>query len=146
MHYLFLLKRKRNMKKKRKGKFQKTSRKIVFLGGCEEFVFCKTGIFEKWTKTICVRKVKKNAHFRCNYLFLESGIFVTIQNHQTLQKGVSAGRGENPKWHFWFQKCHLGFSPRKGVSLSVIHRSCVLLKTLFYDVFSTTQPCRNNRV
>ena len=39
--------------------------------------------------------------------------------------------GENPKWQLLFQK------PRKGLLLSVIHKSCVQLKNTFYSVFST---------
>ena len=38
-----------------------------------------------------------------------------IQNHQTQQKlGFQQAHGENPKWQFWFQKCHFGKGPRKG--------------------------------
>ena len=36
--------------------------------------------------------------------------------------------------------------PRKGVLLSVIPKSCVLLKTLFFSVFSKTQLCRHERM
>ena len=36
--------------------------------------------------------------------------------------------------------------PRKGVLLSVIPKSCALLKTLFYSVFSKTQLCRHERM
>ena len=57
----------------------------MFLGDCEEFVF-KYEFFKQIGNTICVRKAK-NVHFRCNYLFWEMALFfVTIQNHQTLQK------------------------------------------------------------
>ena len=41
---------------------------------------------------------------------------------------------ENPKWHFW------------GILLSAIHKSCALLKTLFYSVFSKAQVSRNKSV
>ena len=33
----------------------------------------------------------------------------------TTKIGVSAGKGENPKWQFWLQKCHFGFSLEKGL-------------------------------
>ena len=61
-------------------------------------------------------------------------------------RDFSRHRG-NPKWHFWLQKCHFGRGPRKGALLSVIHKSCALLKKHhFYSVFSKTQLCRNKRV
>ena len=56
----------------------------------------------------------KNAHFRWHYLFWKCHFFVTIQNHQTPQNRGFSRHRDNPKWHFWLQKCHLGKGPRKG--------------------------------
>ena len=55
-------------------------------------------------------------------------------------RGFSRHRGK-PKWHFWLQKCHFGKLPRKGVLLSVIPESCVLLKTLKKRSFADMWEC-----
>ena len=68
--------------------------------------------------------------------------------------GVSAGTGENPKWHFWLHKGHFGKGPRQGVLLSVIPKSCALLKTLYVYCFQQNTAlqtwkiatCKKNRI
>ena len=72
--------------------------------------------FGKIGKHYLCSEGKKGAHFRCNYLFLENGTFwgAHSKSPNTTKIGVSADTGENPKWHFWLQKCHFGFSLEKG--------------------------------
>ena len=53
----------------------------------------------------------------------------------TKYRGFSRHRGK-PKMAFWFQKCHFGKGPPNELWLSGIHKSCALLRTLFYSVFS----------
>ena len=69
----------------------------------------------------------EGAHFRCNYLFLENAPFF----------GAHSKSPNTTK---------IGVFTRKGVLLSVIPKSCALLKTLFYSVFSKTQLCRHERL
>ena len=65
---------------------EKKTEKLCFLGGCEEeWVFsCKNVIFWKIGKHYVCSEGKNNAHFRCNYLFLEKGPFVAIPRDKTL--------------------------------------------------------------
>ena len=75
-----------------------------------KFFSCKTGIFEKWTNTICGRKIKKNAYFRCNYLFLENGIFLAykITKHYKIW-GFQQAQGKTQNGTFGFKSAILGF-------------------------------------
>ena len=68
--------------------------------------------FRKIGKHYLCSEGKKGAHFRCNYLFLENGTFF----------GAHSKSPNTTK---------IGVFPRKGVLLSVMPKSCVLLKTLF---------------
>ena len=98
--------------------------------------------------TICVRTVKKNTHFRCNYLFLENVFFFLRPFHVTKHyknRGFSRHRGK-PKMALLVAKVPFWEGASKGALLSVIPESCALLKTLFYSVFSKTQLCRHKRV
>ena len=90
----------------------------------------------------------KSAHFRCNYLFLENGPFFGAHSKSpnTTKIGVSAGTGENPKWHFWLQKCHFGFSLEKGLYYLWYLKAVLCWKHYFYCVFSKTQLCRHERM
>ena len=54
--------------------------------------------------------------------------------------GFSRHRGK-PKMALLVAKCHVGKGPRKGALLSVIHKSCALLKALFI-VFSAKHSCK----
>ena len=91
---------------------------------------------------------KKSAHFRCHYLFLENVTFlVPIESPPNTTKiGVSADTGENPKWHFWLQKCHFGFSLEKGFYYLWCLKAVFRWKHYFYSVFSKTQLCRHERM
>ena len=89
----------------------------------------------------------KNATFRWHYLFLgEWYFFVTILNHQTLQKtGVSAGTRKNPEWHFWLQKCHFGKGPRKGFfTICDTQKLCSAENTIFI-VFSANTALQKEK-
>ena len=108
--------RKREKIKKWKRTISTKHRKIVFLGGCEQkrsWGVKKLAFFRNIGKHYLCSEGKKPRIFVDSICFGKMVLFlVTIQNHQTLQKyGVSAGTGENPKWHFWFQTCLLGRSP-----------------------------------
>ena len=65
------MKQKRKDEKKGKGQFQKKTRKIVFLGGCEEktLFFIKMAFLEKQGNTICVQKVQKTHIFVATICF-----------------------------------------------------------------------------
>ena len=53
---------------------------------------------------------------------------------EKIEKGK--GTRENPKWHFWLQRCHFGQGPQKGALLSVIPKA-VLCSKHYFIVFST---------
>ena len=143
-HFCFCLfcvgeRQRENVKKKKnmdKEIFKKIPRKLVFLGGREQKVcvcvcFAQERHFlEQLANTICVWKAKSVFSLTLSvfgkwYFFCDH-----IKSPNTTKIGVSAGTGENPKWYVWFQKCYFGKGPRKGASLSVIHKSFALLKTL----------------
>ena len=135
-------KKKRKHEKNGKIKFQKKPRKIVFFGWLwrKMFFFVKMSFLEKQANTICVRKVKKGAHFRCNYLFLENVTFsgAHSKSPNTTKIGVLADTRENPKWHFWLQKCHFGFALEKGFYYLWCLKAVFRWKHYFYSVFSKT--------
>ena len=64
----------------------------------------------------------------------------------TTKIGVSADTGENPKWHFWLQKCHFGFSLEKGFYYLWCLKAVFCWKHYFYSAFSKTQLCRHERM
>ena len=66
-----------------------------------------------------------------------------MRSPNTTKIGVSAGTRENPKWHFWFENRCFGRVLEKGSLLSVIHKSCALLKTLFWGVQKLTRSGLN---
>ena len=79
-------------------------------------------------------------------------LIVTTQNHQTLQNGdFGRHRGEDPIWHFWFQRCHFGKGPRKRVfTICDTHKLCSAENTilvLFQQSFAEISECqsKNNR-
>ena len=61
------------------------------------------------------------------------------------QNRVSAGTREKPTCHFWLPTCHFGKGPRKGASLSVIHKAVFCWKHV-YSVFSKTQLCKYKKI
>ena len=63
----------------------------------------------------------------------------------TIKIGVSAGTRENPKWHFWLQKCQFVKGPRKGFYYLWFLKAVFCRKHYFYSVFSKTQLCRHER-
>ena len=91
----------------------------------------------------------KKAHFRwATICFGKMVLFFGAHSKSpnTTKIGVSAGTGENPKWHFWLQKCHFGKGPGKGLYYLWYLKAVFCWKHYFYSVFSETQLCRNKRV
>ena len=120
----------------------------MFSGVCEETgLFCKNVIFREIGKHYLCSEGQKSAHFRCIYLFLENGTFFGAHSKSpnTTKIGVSAGTGENPKWHFWLKKCHFGLSLEKGFYYLWYLKAVLCWKHYFYSVFSKTQLCRHER-
>ena len=142
---LFVFVGKKRKYEKMKRNISKNSQKIVFLVVVKIF-FAKLA-FLKNGRTLFVFGKKKRAfslqlpvfgkwHILCNH----------TNSPNTTKIGVSAGTWGKPKMAFLVSKVPFGVFPSKRASLFVIHKSCVLLKTLFYGAFSTTQLCRNKRV
>ena len=133
-----------------KRKISKKTRKIVFFGWLWRnfYLFVKLSFFRKICKHYLCSEGKKSAHFRCNYLFLENVTFFGAhwKSPNTTKIGVSADTGENPKWHFWLQKCHFGFSLEKGFYYLWCLKAVFRWKHYFYSVFSKTQLCRHERM
>ena len=120
---------------------------VFWVGGCEDFFLLKWHFLENKLTLFVFGRYKKGAFSLQLSVLGEWSFFgAHSKSPKTTKIGVSAGTGENPKRHFWLQKCHFGKGPGKGVLLSVIPKSCFLLKALFYSVFSETQLCRNTRV
>ena len=124
------------MKKMEKEKFKKKNQKnsvfwvVVKKNG---LFFVKLSFFRKIGKHYLHSEGKKNAHFRCNYLFLEMVLFICGHSkwQNTIKIGVSAGTGVKPKMALLVAKVPFWEGAPKGVLLSVIPKSCALLKTLF---------------
>ena len=117
LSFLWLRKKKRKHEKMERKISEKAQKNSVF--GClwrKLVFFVKMSFFREIGKHYLCSEGKKSAHFRCNYLFLENGTFFGAHSKSpnTTKIGVSAGTGENPKCHFWLQKCHFGFSLEKG--------------------------------
>ena len=120
-----------NMKNMEKRKVQKQkTEKLCFLGGCEQRrCFCRNGIsFEKKANTLCVRKVKTHSIFVATICFISLCPFKVTKHYKN--RGFSRHRGK-PKMAFLVAKVPFWEGASQGASLSVIPRSCALLKTLF---------------
>ena len=88
----------------------------------------------------------KNAHFRCNYLFLENGPFLwpfQVTKHYK-NRGFSRHRGKTQSGTFG---CKVPFweGASKGALLSVIPKSYVPQKALYFIVFSAKHSFANMR-
>ena len=68
------------------------------------------------------------------------------QSPNATKIGAWASTRENPKWHFWLQKCHFGKGPRKGLYYLWYTKAVLIWKQYFYSVFSKPQLCRDERV
>ena len=124
--FLCWRKKKRKYEKHGKRKFQKKTEKLCFwVAVNKEDVFLQKWHFLKNRQTLFVFGRKKTAHFRCNY----------SKSPNTTEIGASAGTRENPKWHFWLQKCHFGKGPRKGVYY-LWYLKAVLCWKHYFIVFS----------
>ena len=133
-----------------KRKFQKKPRKIVFFGWLwrKMVFFCKIVIFKKNRQTLCMFGRSKKCAFSLQLSVLENVTFsgAHSKSPNATKIGVSAGTGENPKWHFWLQKCHFGFSLEKGFYYLWYLKAVFRWKHYFYSVFSKTQLCRYERM
>ena len=131
--FVFFAGKSKNMRKW-KGKFQKRPRKIVFFWVVvkKNVFFCKMSFFRKIGKHYLCSDSKKKAHFCCNYLFLGYGPFLRpfqVTKHYK-NRGFSRHRGK-PKMALLVAEVPFWEGASKGALLSVIPKSCALLKTLF---------------
>ena len=147
LHFLFLsflCWRNRNRKKKEKenGKGKKHPIKIGFLKvvmqKCEKFQ--KVDFLQKLPDTICVRKGEKTRIFVHTICFGQKFFFgpKTVQTRNNYKNSGFSGNCLKQKMTPFFGKmCFLTWVKKWGL-LTVFFKSCVLLKTLFFLVFSET--------
>ena len=88
--------------------------------------------------TICVRKGKRALSSRSVWENSPFYVFVN-KNIKHYKIGASAGTWGKPKNHLLWRKGLFRKGPLKGCLLSVIYKSCVLLKTLYYSSFSKSK-------
>ena len=104
--------------------FQRNRQTLFVFGRSKKCAFSlQLSVFGRWSFFWCPFKVTK--HYK--------------------KRGFSRHRGK-PKMALLVAKVPFWVSLQKGVLLSVIPKSCALLKTLFYSVFSKTQLCRHERM
>ena len=103
-------KRWKNMEKEKK------KRTVVFFGWWwTKHFFYKNSNSRKKANTTCVRKVEKYVFSLTQSVFGKWYLFGgPCKSPNTTKRGVSADKGEDPKWHFWLQKCHFGNGPQRG--------------------------------
>ena len=95
----------------------KKNRKLVFLGGGEEF-FIKMIFLRKMGEHYLCSEGTKNAHFRCNYLFLEMALFCNhSKSPNTTKIGVSAAHGETQNGTFGCKGAILEGASKGGFTL-----------------------------
>ena len=79
---------------------------------------------------------------------MENGTFCDhTKSPSTTKIGVSAGTGENPKWHFWFPKCHFGNRPKAGFTTCDTQKLCSAETTIFIGIsakhsFAEIKECK----
>ena len=114
----------------------KRSQKIVCLGNFEQMFFAKMAFLETLQNTMSFRKVKERAFSPTLSVFGRCHFFVLpYKSPNTTKIGVSAGTGENPKWHFWFERCHFGRGLEKGFYY-LSYTKAVLCWKHYFIVFS----------
>ena len=120
--------------------FGRLWRKLVF--------FVKTSFFREIGKHYLCSEGQKKCAFSLQLSVFPKRYFFGAHSKSpnTTKIGVSAGTGENPKWHFWLQKCHFGFSLEKGFYYLWYIKAVFCWKHYFYSVFSKTQLCRHERM
>ena len=110
--------------------------------------FVKMSFFRQIGKHyLCSNGKKQTRIFVATICFWKMVLFCCGHSkwQNTIKIGVSAGTGENPKWHFWLQKCHFGKGPRKGFDYLWFLKAVFCWKHYFYSVFSKTQLCRHEK-
>ena len=102
------------------------------------------------SKTQFFRKAKKGIFvdaicFWKMYFFCDH-----FKSPNNTKLGFQRAHGENPKWHFWFEKGCFGEGLRKRFLLSVIHKAVLWWKHYFYSVWRAqvekTKVCQKNGV
>ena len=113
-------------------KTKKTDNIVLLKVVIQKWEECKKWLLSKHCLTLSVSGREKQAHFR-DYLF---GPKIVFGPGQTIIKiVVSAEIVQNQKMtHFCWKRCFLTWV-RKWVLLTVVLKSCVLLKTRFSSVF-----------
>ena len=112
------------------------------------FLFVKMSFFRKIGKHYLCSDGKKKRTCSLQLSVLGKWYFFggLSKSPNTTKIGVSADTGENPKWHFWLQKCHFGFSLEKGFYYLWYLKAVFRWKHYFCSVFSKTQLCRHERM
>ena len=111
-----------------------------------KMVFCvKLSFFRKIGKYYLCSEGTKRCTFSLQLSVFGKWSFFGAHSKSpnTTKIGVSAGTGENPKWHFWLQKCHFGFSLEKGFYYLWYLKAVLCWKHYFHSVFSKAQLCRH---
>ena len=105
--------------------------RAVWVGGTNKVDLAKNCFCQKLQTLLMFWRGEKG-HFREHDLFRQnlgsSNFPIIIRNKNTIKRGSSADRGLNQK--FLVLQKHPSL---KGCLLSVIHKSCVLLKAQFYS-------------
>ena len=143
-------KQKRKYETNGKGKCQKNAQKNSVFGVVvkNKGVFLKMAFFREIGKHYLCSEGKQKTHiFVATICFGKLVLFCGHSKWQnTIKIGVSAGTGQNPKGHFWLQKCHFGKGPRKGLYYLWYLQAVFCWKHYVYSAFSKTQLCRHERV
>ena len=140
---LFMLeKEKEKIWKTWKTKISKQKEKYCFLGGCEQrrwFLQKKWHFWKNRQTRFVFGRLKKTRIFVATICFGKMVLFCAHSKSpnttNSTKIGVSAGTRENPKWHFWLQKCHFGKGPRKGLYY-LWYLKAVLCWKHYFIVFS----------
>ena len=147
--FLCWRKQKRKSENMEKDNFKK-AQKIMFFGWSlrkKAFIVKWHSLKNRQTLFVFGRQIKKKGAFSLQLSVLGRWSFVCsfkVTKHYT-NRGFSRHRGK-PKIALSVAKVPFWEGASKGALLSVIPKSCALLKTLFYSVFSKTQLCTYERV
>ena len=141
---LYIGERKHKRRKNKQRQIAEMPRKIVFVGvGWKKWILAKTA---KIAKHFLWLEGEQRA-FRQHYLCWETVLFQVFSKNRKHYKnrGFSRHTGK-PKILVCFEKGCFWKGSLKGCLLSVIHKSCALLKHYFRTVFSKHSLCRKKGV
>ena len=103
-------------------------------------VLCRNGFFKIGKHYLCSEGKQKRAFSLQLSVFGKSSFFCAhSKSPNTTKIGVSAGTWGKPKMALLVAKVPFWEGGSKGALLSVIPKSCALLKTLSYSAVSETQ-------